>query len=818
MRGSSSGEARRGQGSFQETLYSRQLPDFHPLSLVRFASNATGKDEGRRGYNQLSLKDQEGAADMRIGIDSGGTFTDCVTFEGSHVRVMKVFSTPDDAARAILAGAQRIIADRRAASSPEETQSSFAAGALEIIHGTTVGTNTLLERGGARVALVTTAGFEDLIEIGRQARPRLYDFNVQREPPLVPRALRWGVKERIGARGEVLVRPPATELERLRRRIQKSGAESIAVCFLFSFVNPAHERAARRHLESLGLPISISHEILPEFREYERLSTVVINAYLAPKLGGYLSRLEQKLARFGVQVSGFAKKNGTARLNLRQPRTSNAEPQVFVMQSSGGITTARRAAREPVRTILSGPAGGVVAAAHLARQLGITRAISFDMGGTSTDVCLLTGSPRSTSETTLGGLPVAVPVLDVHSVGAGGGSLARLDAGGALRVGPESAGAEPGPACYGKGGNRPTVTDANLILGRLDAECFLGGTYRLDVEAAEQAFAGFQSRQVPLTGQQAITGRRPSRRLSALELAQGIIAVSNATMERALRVISVERGHDPRDFSLVSFGGAGGLHAPALAQSLGMAQVIVPLNPGAFSALGILLSDIVKDASISVLLPVPYREGSGLPSSTGRGGKGSPAADSELPASFWRQLQRRFARLEQTAREELRREGLASASATIEQKVDLRYIGQAYELSVPFARDFVPRFHQEHERAYGYAHAGRPTEIVNLRVRLAVPTPKPSRAVVAPVSGTMTAGGTLGPTSKALLKRKPVWFDGRWWKAPVYDRDRLPPGTRFPGPAVLAEYSGTTVVPPGWVCSVDRYGNLVVLAARKAPA
>jgi len=776
---------------------------------------------------------------MRIGIDTGGTFTDCVTFDGSRIKVLKVFSTPADSARAILEGARRLIESGDTTTTREATPTAGrsvklsgrkSGGAkpprrapepLEIIHGTTVGTNTLLERRGARVALVTTAGFEDLIEIGRQARPCLYDLNVQREPPLVPRALRWGVKERVGAGGEVLLLPTAAELRLLRQRIKKSGAESIAVCFLFSFLNPAHERAVERELESLGLPISASYEILPEFREYERLSTVVINAYLAPKLGAYLSRLEEAVAADWPRHRSGKPPQSTSDLRLPTP---DSRPRVFVMQSSGGITTAGRAAREPVRTILSGPAGGVVAAAQLARQLDLPRAISFDMGGTSTDVCLLAGAPGSTSETTLGGLPVAVPVLDVHSVGAGGGSLARLDAGGALRVGPESAGAEPGPACYGRGGRRPTVTDANLLLGRLDPECFLGGTFRLDLEAARESFADFLA---PPAG----TRRTPSSGFrSALELAQGILAVSNA-MERALRVISVERGHDPRDFALISFGGAGGLHAAALAHSLGLAQVIVPSNPGAFSALGILLSDIVKDVSRSALRAVPQAA-----AATGPPGRG------RVRAAFLRDLDRRFAGLERAGRNELRREGFSAAAARAERRLDLRYVGQAYELSVPFTPDFAVRFHNEHEKAYGYAHAGRPLEVVNLRVRLVIPTPKPrnyvqrphafvaagfSRAPAAAGSGrapafveagfsrapAVEAGSSwaLVPTIRgAVLKRKPVWFDGKWLDTPIYARDRLRPFTRFAGPAVVAEYSSTTVVPPGWMARVDAAKNLIL--------
>ena len=470
---------------------------------------------------------------MRIAVDTGGTFTDCVLVDGSEIRTLKVFSTPDDAARAILDGVRQI------------AQTTPQLGSLHIIHGTTVGTNTLLERRGARVALVTTEGFEDIIEIGRQARPKLYDLNVERQPPLVPRELRFGVEERTGARGEVLRRPTVSHLERLAGRLRRARVESLAICLLFSYANPENEVAVAQGLASLGLPCSISHEILPEFREYERLSTVAINAYLAPRMGRYLMRLN----------------DGAAALAIPKPESDSRAPRreagrVFVMQSSGGITTAALAAREPVRTILSGPAGGVVAASWLATRIGLRRAISFDMGGTSTDVCLFEGSARTTHESSLGGLPVAVPVLDIHSVGAGGGSLARVDSGGALRVGPESAGSVPGPACYGRGGGElagpagPTVTDANLILGRLDPDYFLGGTYRLDEAAAQASFTAFLRRH-----------RRAATFKSAVDLAKGIIAVSNATMERALRVISVERGHDPRDFALITFGGAGGLHA-----------------------------------------------------------------------------------------------------------------------------------------------------------------------------------------------------------------------------------------------------------------
>jgi len=697
---------------------------------------------------------------MRIGVDTGGTFTDCVVLAGGQVKVLKVFSTPADASSAIVQGVLVLAGDEirprhRRGKDHWPRRREAAPSILEVIHGTTVGTNSLLERRGARVALITTKGFEDLLEIGRQARPRLYDLNVQREPPLAPRALRFGVKERIGADGKILLPVSDAEIRRLLPRVKKSGADSLAVCFLFAFANPAHERRVAAALKSLGLPLSISHEILPEFREFERLSTVVINAYLAPRMGTYLHNLENKMHAAGARNS--------ARL---------WHERIYVMQSNGGISTAARAGQQPVRTILSGPAGGVVASAWLAKQIGLARAISFDMGGTSTDVCLLDGPPRTTNETSLAGLPVAIPVLDVHSVGAGGGSPARIDAGGALRVGPESAGANPGPICYGRGGAGLTVTDANLVLGRLDPEHFLGGTFRLDAQAAERGFTKF------LAG--------PARHAGfayAAELAAGMVSVSNATMEKALRVISVERGYDPRDFSLVCYGGAGGLHAADLARALGIPAVIVPQNPGAFSALGILLSDVVRDVSQSVLLPVPT------------GGK---SAILELLY----EIDLRFVRLQLMTLGELRIEGFDADRAQPSHRLDLRYQGQSYELSVPFTPRFRQDFHREHAKAYGYAYPERPLEIVNLRLRLVIPTPKSRKRKLKP--------GPARQAQEALVKTKPVWFDAKPYPTGIYDRQRLASGAALRGPAVIVEYSATTVVPPDFACKVDEYMNLVL--------
>ncbi|MBI2815427.1 MAG: hydantoinase/oxoprolinase family protein [Acidobacteria bacterium] len=687
---------------------------------------------------------------MRIGVDTGGTFTDCIVADGSGFRVLKVFSSPDDPARHIVRGLRELARSRYIE---------------DVIHGTTVATNNLLERRGVRVALVTTQGFEDLIEIGRQNRPQLYNLNVQRPAPMIARELRFGVRERTAADGTILLRPGKREIERLRQQVRSSNADAVALCFLFSFVNPENERLVAAALRRLGLPVSVSHEILPEFREYERLSTVAINSFLAPAMGRYLTRLEQQVAAqptLGVGRGGYKGRTCATRL--------------FIMQSSGGITTADRAASEPVRTILSGPAGGVVAARWLADTLGIRRAISFDMGGTSTDVCLLDGPARTTNETTLAGVPVAVPVLDIHSVGAGGGSLARLDAGGALRVGPESAGAVPGPICYGKGGDQPTVTDANLLLGRLDPDHFLGGAFQLSRGAAIQAFERFLREY----------SRKHASYKDPMQLAQGIVAVSNATMEKALRVISVERGYDPRDFALICFGGGGGLHAAELAASLVLAQVVVPPNPGAFSALGILISDSVRDVSQSVLLAVP-------PQAANNGSREAKrlAAD----------LNRRFQQLEHAGITELRKDGIPNKRVNIERAIDLRYSGQSYELRVPFTPEFLPQFHKEHERAYGYSAPQRPMEIVSIRVRLTVPTPKPPLQPEPLGRAVATA---------AIICEKPVWFNGSTHTTRFYDRARLRPGMNLNGPAIVVEYSSTTALPPGFRCRVDEFQNLVI--------
>ncbi len=461
-----------------------------------------------------------------------------------------------------------------------------------MLHGTTVGTNTLLQRKGARVAFVTTKGFEDSIEIGRQQRPKLYDFFFEKDPALSPAELRFGVDERTSAEGTVLRAPTAASLKSVVQQIAAQHPQAIALSLLFSFANPENEKAVAAALAALNVPLSISHQILPEFREYERASTVLVNAYLQPVMQSYLENLRDRLSLGNPTLSTPQQANIGIAGGPAKARKDGAPARIFVMQSSGGITALATAAEQPVRTVLSGPAGGIVGAAAVAQRSGFDRIITFDMGGTSSDVALIDGHPTTTNEADVAGLPVRVPVLDIHTVGAGGGSLARFDAGGALRVGPESAGADPGPICYGKG-ERPTVTDANLLLGRLPADQFLGGDFQLDLPRTQKIVAHWLKK------------NRSS--LSLEEFAAGVVRVVNANMEKAIRVVSIERGHDPRQFSLVAFGGAGAMHACELAHALRIPRVIVPAYPGALSALGILISDVVKDHSRTILLRVAPR-------------------------------------------------------------------------------------------------------------------------------------------------------------------------------------------------------------------
>jgi len=680
---------------------------------------------------------------MRIAIDSGGTFTDAVFVAGGRLQLLKVPSTPRNPAEAVAHVIERVLADYPGAGQAAET--------LELLYGTTVGTNALLERRGGRVALVTTAGFEDVLEIGRQARPRLYDWFVERPAPLVPRERRLGLRERIGPGGRVLLKPSRSELARVAHAARASRAQAVAVCLLFSYANPAHERSAGTALARLGIPVTLSCDVLPEFREFERTATTVVNAYLLPIMGEYLRKVSQHASNAW---------GGRRAPSVAARRT----PRVRVMQSNGGIVSAGTAAGEPVRTILSGPAGGVLGAEYVARVAGYPRIVTFDMGGTSTDVALLDGSPRTTSEAVVAGLPVAVPVLDIHTVGAGGGSLARFDRAGALRVGPESAGADPGPACYGRG-DRPTVTDAQLVLGRIPGDGFLGGEFRLDSERARRAI-------------ESVLRPAASRRGTVESIAQGIVDVANAAMEKAIRVISIERGHDPRDYSLVAFGGAGGLHACELAAALRLPRVIVPRLPGGLSALGILRADVAKEYVRTVQL-------AGLPQPELR-----------------RRLATAFAAVERAGARELAREGFRGPRRLrVERFLDCRYAGQGYELTVSAAGDFAGSFHRVHEQRYGHADASRAVEVVNVRVRMAGLTPKPE----------LPRMRRAGPAPGAALRgERRVFAGGGWARCSLYDRALLQSGNRLQGPAVVSEYGATTFLPAGWCGRVDTFGSLIL--------
>lgn len=661
-------------------------------------------------------------------MDTGGTFTDFV-YEGARgLRIFKLPSTPADPSRAITEGLRRIASD--AGTSIQE---------IEVVHGTTVGTNALLERRGARTALVTTEGFEDVLAIGRQARPALYDLDAVRPEPLVPDDLRFGVRERVTATGEVLVQLDEEALSRLVKKLRRARVEAIAVSLLFSFLHPEHERRIGEALRSLDVPLSISHRILPEYREYERTSTVVINAYLQPLMGRYLGRLKAEA------------------------------PRLRVMQSSGGSISAGVAADEPVRTILSGPAGGVVGALHVTRAAGIENILTFDMGGTSTDVALCNrDGMRMTREAVVAGMPVAVSIMDIHTVGAGGGSIARVDEGGSLRVGPESAGADPGPSCYGRS-TLPTVTDAHLVLNHFGGRGLLGGEFPLDEARARQALSLLAAEMSAVA----------QRRVDMREAARGVVRVVRVQMERALRAISIERGFDPREFALVPFGGAGGLHAVELARALRIPLVVAPGLPGALSAMGVLSADVVKDWSRTVMLEAGERSNQRIESA--------------------------FSEMEREAESALRAEGFKENAQRHERLLAVRYKGQSFELEIKWTprTKIAASFHRAHLLRYGYAQPENAVEIVSARLRASglVKRLKTPRTLEA-----KGRGRAARPHSHAN-----VYFAGRRAeRTALYNRDELKAGARLESPCIVMEYSATTLVPAGASARVDMHGNLII--------
>ena len=669
-----------------------------------------------------------------VGIDVGGTFTDIAVLKDGRLTVHKLPSTPQNPSLGIVQGVEEVDIDRADA---------------DFVHGSTVATNALLEGKGARTALVTTMGFEDVLEIGRQSRAELYNLEQDRTPTLAPWELRFGLSERIDYTGEILEDLQPDALEALMTLIGEAGADAVAVSFLFSFLNPVHEdmvNAALQQLEPKPF-ISLSSQVLPEFREFERTSTVVVNAYVGQVMSRYLGELEQSLGE-GLRI----------------------------MQSSGGSITARLAAEQPVRTILSGPAGGVVGAFHVAAQAGYPDIITLDMGGTSTDVSLCPGRIKETGSSNVGGHPISVPMIEIHTVGAGGGSIARADAGGALAVGPQSAGADPGPACYGTG-DQLTVSDANLLLGRLRPDRFLGGRLTLDLPRA-QGLMGSLAAGLGLGEQQA---------------ALGILRVVNANMERAIRAISLERGYDPRAFTLVPFGGAGPVHGCELAQELGIPRVLIPARPGILSALGVAIADVVKDYSRTVMIrPDALRQAQG-----------------ELVES----LEEEFHGMEGLARAELEQEGLPSDRMTARRFLDVRYVGQSFELTVDYptsrssrtseglARAISDGFFRAHLQRFGYADRAEPVEIVNLRLKLDLAVDKPDLQL---------DSGRRSGLAQAEVERVAVVFREGEMDTPLYDRDLLSVGDRIAGPALVVQLDTTTVVPPGWQGDVDAYGNLLL--------
>jgi N-methylhydantoinase A len=660
-----------------------------------------------------------------VGIDIGGTFTDFVVVRDGRLTVYKEPSTPADPSLAFLRGLEAL-------------QIPFPA---RLVHGSTVATNAVLERRGARAALLATQGFRDVLQIGRQTRRELYSLTPTKPLPLIPRELSFEVPERVDKEGRVLAPLDESALDRVLAEIAASGAEALAIVFLFSFVNPDHERRAGERARALGLSVSLSSEILPEYREYERASTTAANAYVAPLMDRYLARLQQRLTERAVA-------QGAASFGRLQ-----------VMQSNGGVISVDTARREAVRTVLSGPAGGVVGAWKVAALAGFERLITFDMGGTSTDVALVEGAPVTSSEGSIADLPIRIPMLDIHTVGAGGGSIARREPGGSLRVGPESAGSDPGPAAYGRG-DRPTVTDANVQSGRFHLPSFLGGRMALHPERS-QAVLESLAEELGL----------PLERTAA-----GVLRVANVQMARALRRVSVERGHDPRRFCLVAFGGGGPLHACDLAVETGIPTVLIPRYPGALSALGMLLTEIRKEYSRTVMLPAA----------------GSLAG-----------LETVFSELEARAREELTQEGVRPEEILLERTVDARYQGQSYELPIS-AGDLDPAslaadFHRAHRERYGYASPEAAVEIVTARLRGLGAVPQPTLPHA-------PAGDAPAPQP---LAHQPVYQDEGWVETPVYRREALLPGHRLTGPALIVQEDTTSWIPGGWEVSVDGWYNVI---------
>jgi N-methylhydantoinase A len=684
--------------------------------------------------------------EIQIGIDIGGTFTDFVILDqrNGDLSTFKLLSTPANPAQAVLQGIDKVFNMYRKVD-------SFQDLAFIITHGSTVATNALLERKGARTALISTAGFRDVLEIGRQNRPSLYDFSIDPPPPLVPREHRYEIHERVDRNGDVLVALKPGEITIFASKIDDAAFESLAICLLFSFLHPEHEQMIADEFRKGDIFVSVSSEILPEFREFERTSTTVVNAYVTPVLDRYLRSLEESL------------QSGKDQTRLR------------IMQSNGGIIGLKEARQAGIRCILSGPAGGVVGSKHIAQLANRTigdenntlgsatdlKVITFDMGGTSTDVSLIDDVPGVTTESMICGYPIRIPVLDIHTIGAGGGSIAKVDIGGAMRVGPESAGADPGPACYAHrdvSHDLPTVTDANVVLGRLPVDKFLGGKMALDADRAQNVMVELGA----------------GVGLNHIEAAKGVIDVVNAHMERALRVVSSEKGYDPGDFNMLSFGGAGGLHACDLARRVGIPVVIVPPLASTLSAFGMLTADVIKDYSTTVMFP----------------------GDIEIE-----RIARAMQPLIEKGLSDISAEGFAPENISIEKALDIRYRGQSYELTIPYVDDYLGEFHRFHEQTYGYSHRSLLVEIVNIRVR-AVGTINPPEITRSPLA--------RADPEPAYLEHRLVHLAEKQEKIPLYQGELLFPGNKLSGPAIVFRKDTTIYLGESEQVVVDQYHNLII--------
>ena len=704
----------------------------------------------------------------RLGIDIGGTFTDAtlINEDTGEVRIAKVLTTPRDPSLGFLAATQRILAE-----------AEVAPGDLRyVVHATTVATNAIIEGTVAPTGFITTDGFRDMLEIQRQIRPSLYDLQFEKPRPLTPRYLCFGVPERLDARGNVLTELDEAATRRVAEALRAEGVEAVAVCLLHAYLNPTHERRVREVLAQVfpEAVVSISSDVAPEIREYYRASTTVINASIRPVVSRYLGNIEGRLREAGVRA------------------------ELLVMQSSGGVFTFDAARERPVFMVESGPAAGVVAATYLGQTLGFDNVLSFDMGGTTAKAGLTQGgTPRVTKDYEVGaaaqsgvgrgrgsGYPIRTPVIDLVEIGAGGGSIAWVDSGGGLRVGPRSAGADPGPACYGRGGAEPTVTDANLVLGRLNPDYFLGGELTLDVTAARRAI---QDRVAGPLG------------MDVVAAAHGIVEIANAAMVSALRLVSVQRGYDPRDFVLIGFGGAGPAQTNRLQAEMEIPTALIPVSPGIFSALGLLVTDLKHDYSTTLL--------------------------QRLDRLDTRAVDEVFLQMERLGRLALERESVAEADMEFVRQVDMRYVGQGFELTMPLPADrseltgdditsLKQQFDQAHARAYGYSAPGEPTEFVNLRLTALGRIAKPRlREWGAGSDSPLPMGEGLGVRSAT----RPVYFDeaGGFVDCAVLNRYRLPAGAVIPGPAVVEEFDSTTVVHPGYQAAVDKHGNLLITARKE---